>query len=398
MNDSDHLRLLKLKEADGFKDRTWEEWLHFKGIGVPLNDTVDEAINRTTGTMLPLWLMNFSRNLTFHLAAHEKGLLEQLKSLPLENMHDARELVPKDMVDVPLENTLPKTSCIIIGRGPSVWKHKHLETLAKSNYKGIIYSCDGMLVDCLRAGVTPDKFPNFLVQSVDGNRRLIVKWYGDENFDENNPDATEDEKRVNAENVELVNKYGPKLKVVLSSTVANNVLTRCLRAKAHVYLIHPLFDAIGMESLTRVMMYTTQTTDTPPLLTSQSLGNAGGTAYVLSWNVLRASPICLVGLDFGYELDTPIEQTAYASRMLKELGDLEGASRSMMEVLNPYDGRTYKTDHVFAHYKKAFIETLEETPPPKWLRIINATQGGTLFGHERIEWMTFAQALEELAK
>ncbi len=52
-------------------------------------------------------------------------------------------------------------SAIVIGRGPSIKKKKHLELLADSNYKGAIICTDGNLINVLEHGITPKKFSEF---------------------------------------------------------------------------------------------------------------------------------------------------------------------------------------------------------------------------------------------
>ena len=52
-------------------------------------------------------------------------------------------------------------SAVVIGRGPSIKKHGHLELLAKSNYNGSIICTDGSLINALKSGITPEKFPKF---------------------------------------------------------------------------------------------------------------------------------------------------------------------------------------------------------------------------------------------
>ena len=76
-------------------------------------------------------------------------------------------------------------SAIVIGRGPSIKKFNHLELLKESDYNGSIICCDSALIPALKAGVTPEKFPNFLVSTIDtdpGIKRFydheLVKKYG----------------------------------------------------------------------------------------------------------------------------------------------------------------------------------------------------------------------------
>ena len=70
-------------------------------------------------------------------------------------------------------------AAIIIGRGPSIKKKRHLELLLKSNYKGAIICTDGNLVNLLENGITPKKFPKFYVISVEPYKR-IFKMYDNE--------------------------------------------------------------------------------------------------------------------------------------------------------------------------------------------------------------------------
>ena len=56
---------------------------------------------------------------------------------------------------------------IVIGAGPSLYKFNHLEILAKSDYKGTLLITDKMLVPCLKGGITPDRFKDFHVFTLD---------------------------------------------------------------------------------------------------------------------------------------------------------------------------------------------------------------------------------------
>ena len=90
---------------------------------------------------------------------------EWLENFPLNlaniwNESSAAELTPTN-------SKTKLKSAIVIGRGPSVKKKGHLELLAKSNFDGAIICCDGALINTLKAGVTPEKFPNFYVVSID---------------------------------------------------------------------------------------------------------------------------------------------------------------------------------------------------------------------------------------
>ena len=92
------------------------------------------------------WVQNFALNLNH-----------------IWNESSARELDPTKDQSYKVE----EHSAIVIGRGPSIKKHKHLELLANSEYRGKIVCCDGALINALKAGITPEKFPNFYVVTID---------------------------------------------------------------------------------------------------------------------------------------------------------------------------------------------------------------------------------------
>ena len=70
------------------------------------------------------------------------------------------------------QNDVGNSSAIVIGKGPSLKKERHLEILAKSDYQGTIICTDGILIDCLKSGVTPEKFSNFFVVSIEARNNF----------------------------------------------------------------------------------------------------------------------------------------------------------------------------------------------------------------------------------
>jgi len=140
-------KMLKKKEEMGYADKSWNEWFEYF-----LNDSKPESTKEklerifekiTLEKYYDEWIRNFSMNLN-----------------NIQNDHSARELIPQT-------NSNSLSSALVIGRGPSIKKHNHLEILSKSNYKGTILCSDGSLADVLKAGITPEKFKNFFVMTID---------------------------------------------------------------------------------------------------------------------------------------------------------------------------------------------------------------------------------------
>ena len=89
--------------------------------------------------MVDLWMYNFVRN------SHDFLNGKSLKKL---SIFKNKSVKPKKSTN----------SAIVIGAGPSIRNNKHLELLAKSNYKGAIVCTDRMLIPCLKNGITPKNF------------------------------------------------------------------------------------------------------------------------------------------------------------------------------------------------------------------------------------------------
>ena len=117
-------------------------------------------------------------------------------------------------------------SAIVIGRGPSIKKFNHLELLKESDYNGSIICCDGALIDTLKAGVTPERFPNFYVATIDPVPQ-IKKFY-DDDLIFSYPNGS-----YNKETLELMKKYRCKF----SYTTVQETITKNTN-----YLEIPRFD------------------------------------------------------------------------------------------------------------------------------------------------------------
>ncbi len=347
VTDTTFWRMVKKKEEDGFKDKDWSEYFDFLFRNVSLKTSVDDIINRTTKEgLLEIWVQNFADNLEY-----------------IRKGKNISHLVPEE------PDKAPKGYAIVIGRGPSVFKLKHLEMLAESNYNNIIIATDGMLYECLKRGIVPN-----YVLSVDGNRKLIVRWYGDPDFDEHFPDATEEEKRRNQECIELVNAYGKKIKALLITSVAHNVYERCVEAGIDIYWFSPIFDDYRQnESFTKLQKIMTKSevnpNGVPAMVTG---GNAGACSWVFAHTILRRIPV-LIGIDYGYPEGTPLRETCYYDGMKKGIGDIEKIKEAYKTVYNPFFKVNVLADMVFEHYKKAFLDMCLNTS--SWIYTIQCSPG-----------------------
>ena len=184
------------------------------------------------------WVKNFALNLS-----------------NIWNESSAAELTPTN-------NKTKLKSAIVIGRGPSVKKNGHLEMLAKSNFNGAIVCCDGALITTLKAGVTPEKFPNFYVVSIDPYSPAM-KFYDDK----------------------IVDKYGDKIKGIFSIIVKPTTVENARKSGIKIHWLHSLFDyEEGKKSFNQISALMVRAKNHPDGLPAiQTGGNVGTSSWFIAW-------------------------------------------------------------------------------------------------------------------
>lgn len=337
LGDTEFQKLLKRKAADGFGERPFKDWLQALAADVTLDESVSERFHRSTREKLfDLWMGNFAQNL---------GLMQR---------PDARAL-PELQLEWQAPAAPPAGPALVIGGGPSLRQHRHLELLAESAVPGLLLiATDRILVPLLRLGVVPD-----LVVSIDGDHEIIGRYVNDP----------------------VLDAHGAKLRVAMASTSAPPVAERFLRAGATLFWFNPLFDdPRRRDSLSTVQRVMTRSDRWPAGLPAVSCGgHAGATCWVLAHALLKRSPIALIGLDLGYPADYPIERTQCYAAIRELVGDDPAAIRAYFtEIENPDLGQPALLDVMFAEFRAHFLEMAGRVPP--WVETVNCTQGGSLFG------------------
>ncbi len=345
-------KLVAAKIKDGFEDKSWAEYFTFlvNKTDITLQPNLGTALEEGAKHLFPMWMKNFAENVQY---------------IRLPESHSISELA------APAVTATPKHSAIVIGRGPSVWSHKHLEMLgeakSRGRYKGLVIASDGMLVECLKHNISPD-----LTVSVDGSI-LIKQWY--------------DHPLVTSE-----------LQVALPATIDNAVYKTCIEHGCQIFWFMPMFDMHhAKESITKVMRAMTETPQHPDGLVMTSLGgNAGSAAWVFASFILKCAPVGLIGIDFGYPEGTKLQNTPYFSSMISKPADIVDMYE---EVYHPiFKTRAY-IDSVFTHYKEAFLG-LQSSLEPWYLKAggtINCTEGGCLWGRG-IKCLPFKEFLSKYRK
>ncbi len=258
-------------------------------------------------------------------------------------------------------------TAIVIGKGPSIDEHKHLELLSDSDFSGSIVCCDGKLIDTLESGVTPDKFPNFYVVNIDPGSHTAKLF--------DHP---------------LISKFGSKIKGIFTTIANPNTVEQARKSGIKIYWMHSLFDYNdGKKSFNYISSIMVRSkTHTNGLPAIQTGGNVGTSSWFVSWKILQCTKVVLLGMNHGWNEDTPMDTITKHGVDFARSYDKDSPSfnRLFPKIYNPELKKYCILDPIFQYYREALLEFISRSPP--WLQTINATEGGSLFG-DRLTSMTF---------
>lgn len=353
INDDTFQKILSKKIEMGFENKSWDEWfLYLLSTKKQSQDELQEIMQKANyQKWYDIWIKNFSLNLSH-----------------IWNENSAKSLTPK----ITNSKDLLDTSAIVIGRGPSLKKYDHLKKLANSNYDGSIICCDSTLIPALEAGVTPEKFPNFYVVTIDAGDDMMNFYDSD-----------------------IVDGYGEKIKGVFGTVTSPLVLKRAREAKIDINWLHCLFDFHeGKKSFNQIsasMVRTKKHFDGLPGI--QTGGNAGTSSWFIGWRILKCSKICLIGIDHSWDENDSLEKILSNHEFEINFDKNNPAFKKLFpKIYNPEFKCTCVLDPIFTYYSNALKEFISRSPQD--LTTINATEGGCIFG-ERIHCMKFEEFLRK---
>lgn len=255
-------------------------------------------------------------------------------------------------------------SAIVVGAGESVTKYTHLETIEGSGYGGMIIATDKMLKPCLREGIAPN-----LVMTADGDP-IIASFYDG---------AMEIVRGV----FKFQASASKKTKAVLNAlTVHPDTVAKCPYEK--FWYITAIDDPLAEKSLTRAIHFMAKKT------IMSSFGCVGGQAFNLAY-FLQADPVILVGMDYGYLADTPLEQTAYYGSY-KWLAEKKGKKieQFFTKIRNPDTGEEVMIDANWSVYRNLALGYFAKAK----CKIINCSPVSSLFG-KNITHIPLEEALKK---
>jgi hypothetical protein len=349
-------KMLHSKKEMGYENSSWDDW--FNSL---LNTESGGKKNEIEKVMEKLhydqwyetWVKNFALNL--------KNIWEESSAKNLRSKKSNDEIT--------------KDSAIVIARGPSLNKHNHLELLANSNYGGSIICCDGALINALKSGVTPEKFPKYYVATIDAGES-IKKFYDDP----------------------LVDKFGKKIHGVFSTLSHPLTVDRARRAGIKINWLHTLFDyGEGKKSFNQISALMVRAKNSINGLPGiQTGGNIGTSSWFIGWQILKCQVIALIGIDHSWSENDPWEKIIshgydHPNDVVIDQ-DSPISKRLFPKIYNPFFNCSCILDPIFQYYSSALKEFISRSP--SWLTTINATEGGCIFG-DRIQCVTLKQFLKD---
>ncbi len=268
-------------------------------------------------------------------------------------------------------------SAIVIAAGPSLKRQDPARQILESGYKGAIVTTESALLYCLRQGLVPD-----LTVTLDPHATRIVRWFGDPHLTEESlkkddyfsrqdmDQAFKNEQAANQEVLALIDKYGPKIRIALSTSASQAVVDRVLESGMQVFWWNPMFDDPDQpDSVTAGL----QAMNKLPCVNAG--GNVGTAAWMMASEVLGKEDVALTGVDFSYYDDTPHRNTQYYKEAVDLVGE-ENLDKIFIRLYNPHVKAWFYTDPAYMWYRESFLDMARDSD----CRTFNCTGGGILFG------------------
>ena len=268
---------------------------------------------------------------------------------------------------------------VIVAAGPSLHRTRSLERLADAGFDGIVIATDSAVLRCLRHGIVPD-----LIVTVDPHDGSIVRWFGDPELDrqalaaddyfrrQDMDDLFHDEERTNRELLRLMEQYGPRLRIAMSTSAGPRVVQRARDCGMRIYWFNPMLDEpADPAGRSRELMALNR------LPCINCGGNVGSACWMIADAVLEVAEVALLGIDFSYYDGTPYLNTQYYHEAIDLVGE-DNIAALFVRMFNPHVGAWFYTDPAYLWFREVFLEMARDASATIW----NCTEGGILFGDD----------------
>ena len=281
-------------------------------------------------------------------------------------------------------------SAVVIAAGPSLHRKPYAKRIVETGYDGAVVTTDSGLVYCLRNGIVPD-----LVVTIDPHARRIVRWFGDpqlnaehikqdDYFARQDMDrAFADELAYNREVLALIDRYGSRIRIALSTVSSSEVVERVIGAGMQVYWWNPMLDDMAQHP----QGATAELYALNRFPCINACGNVGAACWMMAGEVLDKRHVALVGMDMSYYDGTPYRSTQYYDVAVKTFGE-DRLDEFFIRTWNPYIAQWFFSDPAYYWYRGALLEMAAQVD----FKTYNCTEGGVLFG-DPVEFIPFDEFL-----
>jgi hypothetical protein len=284
-------------------------------------------------------------------------------------------------------------TALVVAAGPSIKRRDPAPSIKASGWRGAIIVPDGGIRYCLVHDIVPD-----LIVTADPHATRIVRWFGDPDltherladddyYRRQDMDSTfADELAVNREMLDLIDKYGSRLKIALCSSASPAVVKRVHDAGFDIYWWNQMYDDPDRaDSVTRRLF------EENGLPCVNAGGNVGSACWMFAAEVLQKQHVAVTGMDFSYYADTPFYNTQYYHEAVALVGQ-DNLESIYIRIFNHYEQAWFYTDPAYMWYRDCLLDMASDTTS----RTYNCTEGGIFFGGN-VQYMPLAWFLREVA-
>jgi len=256
---------------------------------------------------------------------------------------------------------------LVIGAGPSLHEHKHLETLAREGFDGPIYCCAHALKDCLEAGVVPTYTG---IVDADEKMRAFIDH-------------------------DIIDEYSSEINMVFIASAHPSCVERWSGPDSKRFWF---LSGVPQNLIPNV---DTLIADFFPGITHLDTGGNSGSAGWIFLAYANCTPIGMIGLDFAYPEGFPYDQTQYHAAWQQSIGKEGGyvdeadlIEKCYPHFTHPYFKNHFYRDFVYGVFNDAFINFSKTYKKQFGTDTVNCTQGGGIYA-KHIRYMKFTSFLEK---
>ena len=236
---------------------------------------------------------------------------EYHNNLILDNALSNSQYVKKNIGDLEIDKENFSDTGILISAGPSLFQRNTINRIKESDFNGALIAIDASYVACLRNNLIPD-----YVLTLDPHPSRVIRWFGDPNFESNKKFDDYFERQdldlkfrnntadTNNENIEIVNKYAKKTKLIACTSISDSLRKRVIEAGFDIYWWNPLVDNPTLSN--SISKKLSKINKIPFFNTGGNVGTAG---WVFASAILNLKQLALVGMDMGYYRSTDYSLT-----------------------------------------------------------------------------------------